>query len=452
MRKSGFSDYVCPCCGGELVGTEEADVRNGKGEGDREVVAADGLREQLDARDWESVTEDEMESDLDSDGDDEEAEASPDDGAGGLSFNDRGATATKAIKEFGWDGREETMPSEWKGRGYFVIATYGEVRRGQRRRVVMDGCIVTCFGREGKTSFRSGKDAYSPTLFKDVEAARRALRDAWDWTIGRWDGTRIASRDLIERRLWYSDEFVKAAEVIPVEAYRPVRRMDVLAELAEEALAEMGDAERERELRRRAETSRLAAERARVRKMSGGGIADRWRDGEFAVSGGRTVRTDSGLPGVHGSAMPMDIPGDGESDCEGRPVPCRIVQDWSKVDWDAEDRESDLRDMETRPAYGSDAYVREVRSRVREELEDIRRASRGVATARETERWLLQDWETGKFVRVEGGTARLVERDDCTFFERLADANGVAIGIERLFWRPEFARWRLHVVPLCGTV
>lgn len=443
MRKSRFSDYVCPCCGGELVGTEEADVRNGTGEGGG--ICADGLREQLDARDLESVTEDEMESDLDSDGGDEEAESSSDEDAGGLSFDDRGATATKAIREFGWDGRAETMPSEWKGRGYFVIATYGEVRRGQRRRVVMDGCIVTCFGREGKTSFRSGKDALSPTLFEDVEAARRALRDAWDWTIGRWDGTRIASRDLIERKFWYSDEFVKAAEVIPVEAYRPVRRMDVLAELAAEALAEMGDAERERELRRRAESSRLAAERARLREKTGGGIADRWRDGEFAVAGGRIVLTD-------GSAMPMDIPGDVESDCEGRPVPCGIVQDWSKVDWDAEDRESDLRDMETRPAYGSDAYVREVRGRVREELEDIRRASRGVPTARETERWLLQDWETGKFVRVDGGTAKLVERDDCTFFERLADANGVAIGIERLFWRPEFARWRLHVVPLCGTL
>lgn len=449
MRKTGFSDYSCPCCGGELVGMPKADGRLGEGE----CVGADEFRDgSLDAWDWESVTEAEMEPDLDSDFGDAESESSSDEDAGGLSFDDRGATATKAIREFGWDGRAETMPSEWKGRGYFVIATYGEVRRGQRRRVVMDGCIVTCFGREGKTSFRSGKDALSPTLFEDVESARRALRDAWDWTIGRWGGTRIASRDLIERKFWYSDGFVKAAEVIPVEGYRPVRRIDVLAELAEEALAEMGDAERERELRRREESSRLAAERARLRKMNGGGVVDRWRDGELAVSGERPVRTDSGLPSMHGSEGPVAIPGDEESDCEGRPIPCGIVQDWSKVDWDAEDRESGLRDMETRPAYGSDAYVREVRGRVREELEDIRRASRGVATARETERWLLRDWETGKFVRVEGGTATLVDRDDCTFFERLADANGVAIGIERLFWRPEFARWRLHVVPLCGTV
>lgn len=339
MRKAGVRDYACPCCGGELVGVPEADLGLGGDEG----ISADEFRDEpLAAREWESVTEAELESDLDSDGDGEESEASSD-GAGGLEFDGRGATAMKAIREFGWDGRAETMPSEWKGRGYFVIATYGEVRRGARRRVVMDGCIVTCFGRAGKTSFRSGKDALSPMLFEDVEAARRALRDAWDWTIGRWADTRIASRDLIERKFWYSDEFVKAAEVIPVEAYRPVRRMDVLAELAEEALAEMGDAERERDLRRREESSRLAAERARLR-------------------------------------------------------------------------------------------------------------SRGVATARETERWLLQDWETGKFVRVEGGTATLVDRDDCTFFERLADANGVAIGIERLFWRTEFARWRLHVVPLCGTV
>lgn len=447
MRKAGFSDYACPCCGGELVGVPEADLGLG---GDGGIGADEFRNEPWNAREPDLGMEAETESGMDSDGGDEESESSSDDDAGGLEFDDRGATATKAIRDFGWDGRAETMPGEWKGRGYFVIATYGEVRRGARRRVVMDGCVVTCFGRAGKTSFRSGRDAYSPTLFEDVEAARRALRDAWDWTMGRWGGTRIASRDLIERKPWYSDEFVKAAEVIPVESYHPVRRSDVLAELAEEALAEMGDAERERETRRRAEASRLSAERARLRKVNGGRVVDNWRAG-MVISGEPSEGSRLAPSEDFGPDGLEDVLCDVESDCEGRPVPCGIVQDWSKVDWDEEARESDLRDMETRPASWSKAYVREVESRVRRELDDVRRASRGVATARETERWLLQDWETGKFVRVDGGTATLVDRDDCTFFERLADANGVAIGIERLFWRPEFARWRLHVVPLCGT-
>lgn len=73
---------------------------------------------------------------------------------------------------------------------------------------------------------------------------------------------------------------------------------------------------------------------------------------------------------------------------------------------------------------------------------------REAAFAAAESRWLVRDWVTGKYVKVGGGTAMLVGAGECTVFGSLEDANGAAIGIERLFWRAEFAKWRLHVVPI----
>jgi len=422
----------CPCCDGELVSLQGNEAIAGK---DLDVTSPDV--------DVTSVAATE----------DTSSETKKADVAGvktgiKLEFDGRGSALTK---KFGWDGKPDTMPSEWIGNGYYIVAVYHEVTRGAKKRVVQDGCVIYAL-RYDHTSFKRGKEAFAPTIFKDIESAQIALKNIWDRLISGWHGKKLVNKNLIERKSWKTDEYTKEIEIIPVEDFHPVRRCDVLEELRLEALAEMSSEEQEKARKFREDAIKRADERARWReeqknKPQKPSFMEYLREEQLKKDIARINRSaDKPAKSTYVRV------GTDRSSCsfdaldKGKPVGNEVVQDWSKVDWDAEDRESQLLEVSKESDFDT-PWMRETKRKIKAELADIRRAKKGLATAKETEMWLLQDWDTYKFVKITDGDATLVDRDDCTFFEKLTDATNVALTIERLFWKPEYARWRLHVVP-----
>ena len=335
-------------------------------------------------------------------------------------------------REFGWDGKTETMPKEWIGNGYYVIASYSLVKSHGKERLIVNGCVNRTRRYE---KFCFSKSAYSPTIYRTIEDARDAMRILWDDVFSQFGGARCFNENLVETVLQSDGKANrKECEVMPVEEYHPIRKMDVLEELRREYIAEMQAKGKENAVAKyRAGAIRRGEEQAKwrteqqKRKEKSWCFDDKIDDwlGEFKsarVSGGR-VDTEASLRG--------SCSDDGDASDVGKPARSGIVEDWSKVDWDEEDRESRLLEEAARE----------------NELADVRRTQMGMATVKSTEKWLLQDWETYKYVRCENGRATLVEQKDSTYFERLQDANQVALDIERCFWKPEYVKWRLHVVP-----
>lgn len=403
----------CPCCEGELMPLGEEERKRLLAE-----FEADGIEQAGEADDVATG----------------EASAKSVDSPKGvvtgkeLVFTDGYA----GTREFGWDGKTETMPKEWIGHGYYVIASYSLVKSHGKERLIVNGCMNR---HRRMMRFASAKCAYSPTIYRTIEDARDAMRILWDDLFTQWGNARRVNEDLVET---VSQSDVKASrkevKVMPVEEYHPIRRMDVLEELKREYIAEMPAKTKENtSAKSRVGAIRRDEEQAKWRKEQQKRKEKSWRFddkiedwlGEFKsarVSGGR-VDTKATLRG--------SCSDDGDASDVVEPVRSGIVEDWSKVDWDEEDRESRLLEEAARE----------------NELADIRRTRMGMATVKSTEKWLLQDWETYKYVRCENGRATLVEQKDCTYFELLGDANRVALDIERHFWEPEYVKWRLHVVP-----
>lgn len=421
--------FRCPCCEGELMPLGEEERKRLLTE-----FGADGI---------------EQDSEADNVATDDASAKSVDIPKGvvtgkELVFTD-GYAGTRA---FGWDGKIETMPKEWIGHGYYVVALYCLVKSHGKERLIVDGCVNQ---HQRYIQFYSGKDAYRPTIYRTIEDARDAMRIVWDDILSLCGNCRRVNENLVEI-VSQSDEKTghKDCEVMPVEEYHPIRRRDVLEEFRREHIAEMQAKGRENAVAKsRAGAIRRGEEQAKwrteqqERKERSGCFDDRIDDwlGDVKramVSDGR-VNTEAALRGSSSYA--------GDASDVGKPARSGIVEDWSKVDWDEEDRESRLLEEAVRENELDTPLMKETKRRIKDELIDIRRTRMGMATVKSIEKWLLQDWETYKYVRCENGRATLVEQKDSTYFERLQDANQVALDIERHFWEPEYVKWRLHVVP-----
>lgn len=420
--------FRCPCCEGELMPLGEEERKRLLAE-----FGADGIEQDSEADNVATG----------------EASAKPTDIPKGvitgkeLVFTDGYART----REFGWDGKTETMPKEWIGCGYYVISSYSICKSHGKERLIVNGCVNR---NQRNIKFGFCKDAYSPTIYRTIEDARDAMRILSRDVLSQFADVRFVNEDLAESVSRDGELSYKYVEVIPVEEYHPIRRRDVLEEFRREHIAEMqakgkedaGAKSRAGAIRRGEEQAKWRTE-LQERKERNGCFDDRiddWLGGfkKARVSGGR-VNT--------GAAMLGNCSNDcDESDVE-KPVRSEIVEDWSNVDWDEEDRESRMLGEAVRENEFDMPWMRAASRRIKDELADIRRTRMGMATVKSTEKWLLQDWETYKYVRCENGRATLVEQKDSTYFERLQDANQVVLDIERRFWDPEYVKWRLHVVP-----
>lgn len=353
------------------------------------------------------------------DGESKAEEPECDEGGSLLRFEERdGISLADTRGLYNWDGKPETMPSDWKGKGYFVITFESLARSCGVSRSVVTGCVA--YGKSYHTiSYRNtGKTMLTPILYRDRESAREVLklhiqrhkRNGYDWL-------KLVNPDTVRRCFGDIELYEVLHRVIPIEEYAPRRKGEVLKEIRAEVLG----------IRR--EVSSGKAERVRIEDVdelpSNEEMARRrdqfLKEVESRRSGVNTYRTP--LP----SRASLD-------DDVGRSLDTPMIADWSKVDWDAEERESNRLEMEV---VGVSGYRYNGHS-----WEPYRPKAR-----RSLERWLLADWGSGKFVKIADGKALLVEKEECTYFEKLSDANGVALEIEREFWNPQYVGWRLHVVP-----
>lgn len=331
---------------------------------------------------------------------------------------------------YDWDGTKETMPSDWIGNGYFVVTDETRVRSCGLSRQIITGCLV--YGRSyHSVSYRdTGKTKLWPVIYRDRESAREVLklhiqhhnRNGYYWQ-------KLVDQDTVKREVGSLDIDEVLHRVIPIEDYEPRMKKAVLDELRYEALAikrevDSGEAE-EIPLE---DFDRVPSSEEMARRQDA-----------FLKEVSERKRRD---PLRHRMSSGYEV-GGREDDDAGTPLAStKMIADWSKVDWNEEALESDRLE---RQQLGLN------RGWGRNEWEtctqNVRRTRAGLKTIKTNEKWLLSDWATGKFVKIENGDAILVPREDCTFFEKLSDANDVAIKIERKFWNPAYVRWRLHVVP-----
>ena len=363
------------------------------------------------------------------DGESNAEEPECDEGGSLLRFDERdGISLADTRGLYNWDGKPETMPSDWKGKGYFVITLESLARSCGVSRSVVTGCVA--YGKSYHTiSFRdTGKTMLTPILYRDRESAREVLklhiqrhkRNGYDWQ-------KLVNPDTVMRCCGDIELYEVLHRVIPIEEYAPRRKGEVLKEIRAEVLG----------IRREVRLGK--AERVRIEDVD-----------ELPSSEEMARRRDQFLKGVESRRSGVNtyrtpMPSrESLDDDVGRPLDTPMIADWSKVDWDAEERESNRLELEL---DGVGGYRYNGRSWESYRPNARRRSLACRKEVKTNERWLLADWGSGKFVKIANGKASLVEKEECTYFEKLSDANGVALEIEREFWNPQYVGWRLHVVP-----
>lgn len=323
--------------------------------------------------------------------------------------------------EVEWDGDPEHIPAEWKGR-WVVVENDGclDCRHQLHVNPVETG-YLKC-GRGGRAvitmPFGSYKDNLRPGLFSTREAAERAVANTFlDGERSHWWGVFVNRENPLLTMRSVRDGWADGREklcsypwfaVMRIEELRLRRKSDIRREIREIREKEMGLPKNPQS--KPVQQFGSAAVPSRTEPAVGGHPKPGMTDyADYLIR-----QKENREKGILYTPYRREDEG-------------KVVADWSKVDWEAERRESDRKER---------AYVAET--------------SRKPNAAQVW--YVLKDWNSDGYLRVpnkskgEEGDAWL-EPDikNCTVFRSAEEASRVATAIERMFWKTAYAKMNLHV-------